>query len=163
MQAITFRRYKAKHSQPAAYRRIMSAATRRGGIIMARFLLPAFVVFVALLGAQPAQAHTTGEIRAAAQSWMDQGAPYGRLTPASRAVVSAGTWAAWSHCGLDPQAFTASVRGYGNDLAVIRFTGPGSHTEWTAHYRSGRWTFQLPAKDVTYLRTHTAQQVASCA
>ena len=136
---------------------------------MIKMIAAAMVAALALTfgaGSRPAQAHTSDEIRSAAQSWVDHGAPYDQLTADSQRLVSRSTWTAWSQCGGSTTGkFTASVRGYGNDLAVVRFTFRHStaHTEWTAFYRDGRWTFRLPGVDVQRIHSHTAAQLASCA
>lgn len=112
---------------------------------------------------QGAEAHSTGEIRQAAQTWVDAGAPYDRLTTGSQQLVDAGVWQSWKRCGADPEEMTATVRGHGNDLAVVRFTGPtGRYTEWTAFYTAGAWRFELNSAAVHLIRTHTAWQLEHC-
>lgn len=129
-------------------------------------VLAAAAFAVGLPGAAGAQeTHSSGEIQRAAQTWVNRGAPYDQLTPASQRLVSRSTWQAWSHCGgFDTADLTATVRGYGNDLAVVRWSVPdGLHTEWTAYFRGGRWTFELNGVDVAYVRSHSVAQVMQCA
>lgn len=129
-------------------------------------VLAVIAVSIAVLlgGATNAQAHTSSEIQRATEAWLAAGAPYDGLTPASQRLVTASTWRAWLACGGRARGITATVRGHGNDLAVVRFTSSfGTHMEWTAFYRGGRWTYELPSVDVAYLRTHTASEVARCA
>lgn len=141
----------------------MRSTTISKALSAAVAVLAAAALAVGLPGAAGAQeTHSSGEIQRAAQAWVDHGAPYDRLATGSRQLVTRSTWTAWAACGGGTSEWTASVRGHGNDLAVVRFTRGDSHSEWTAYYRGGQWTYVLPSFDVARIHTHTAAQLSAC-